>query len=189
MSRSRTNNGEPGGGVQMRMRGGTSIQASNDPLYVIDGVPLQNETTVAGAATPGVNAALNRNPLNSINPNDIESMTVLKDASATAIYGSRGANGVVLIQTKRGSRGVSGMDYDTYVAAASAARISIISPAISSAPSSRRRSRSTNSRPARPPSTARRTPTGSARSSAPATRTATTWPSPAARSRRTTAHR
>jgi TonB-dependent starch-binding outer membrane protein SusC len=117
-----TNNGEPGAGAQVRIRGGTSIQASNDPLYVIDGVPLQNETTVASAATPGVNAALNRNPLNSINPNDIESMTVLKDASATAIYGSRGANGVVLIQTKRGSRGVSGLDYDTYVAAASAAR-------------------------------------------------------------------
>jgi iron complex outermembrane receptor protein len=116
-----TNNGEPGSGVQIRVRGGTSIQASNDPLYVIDGVPLQNETTVAGAGTPGVNAALNRNPLNSINPNDIESMTVLKDASATAIYGSRGANGVVLIQTKRGSRGVSGLDYDTYVAAASPA--------------------------------------------------------------------
>jgi iron complex outermembrane receptor protein len=72
--------------------------------------------------TPGVNAALNRNPLNSINPNDIESMTVLKDASATAIYGSRGANGVVLIQTKRGSRGVSGLDYDTYVAASTPAR-------------------------------------------------------------------
>ncbi|CAN5838920.1 TonB-dependent receptor [soil metagenome] len=117
-----TNNGEPGGGTQVRIRGGTSISASNDPLYVVDGVPLQNESTVAGAATPGVNAALNRNPLNSINPNDIESMTVLKDAAATAIYGSRGANGVVLIQTKRGSRGTSSLDYDTYVAASTAAR-------------------------------------------------------------------
>ena len=99
-----TNNGEPGGGVQVRIRGGTSISASNDPLYVIDGVPLQNEAPVAGAMINGVNAALPRNPLNSINPNDIESITVLKDASATAIYGSRGANGVVLIQTKRGAR-------------------------------------------------------------------------------------
>ncbi len=117
-----TNNGEPGAGSQIRIRGGTSITASNDPLYVVDGVPLQNEGTVAGAATPGVNAQLGRNPLNAINPNDIESMTVLKDASATAIYGSRGANGVVLIQTKRGSRGNSAMDYDTYVAAASPAR-------------------------------------------------------------------
>ncbi len=117
-----TNNGEPGGGTQVRVRGGTSISASNDPLYVVDGVPLQNESTVAGAATPGVNAALNRNPLNSINPNDIESMTVLKDAAATAIYGSRGANGVVLIQTKRGSRGTGALDYDTYIAASTAAR-------------------------------------------------------------------
>ncbi len=117
-----TNNGEPGGGTQVRVRGGTSISASNDPLYVVDGVPLQNESTVAGARTPGVNSALNRNPLNSINPNDIESMTVLKDAAATAIYGSRGANGVVLIQTKRGSRGTGSLDYDTYIAASSAAR-------------------------------------------------------------------
>jgi len=117
-----TNNGEPGGGIQVRIRGGTSITASNDPLYVIDGVPLQNESPVAGAMINGVNAALPRNPLNSINPNDIESITVLKDASATAIYGSRGANGVVLVQTKRGGRGNSTLEYDTYIAAANAAR-------------------------------------------------------------------
>ena len=117
-----TNNGEPGGGVQVRIRGGTSITASNDPLYVVDGVPLQNEATVAGASINGVNAALARNPLNSINPNDIESITVLKDASATAIYGSRGANGVVLVQTKRGARGNSSLEYDTYVAGSTAAR-------------------------------------------------------------------
>jgi iron complex outermembrane receptor protein len=116
------NSGEPGGGIQVRIRGGTSIQASNTPLYVIDGVPLQDESTVAGASINGVNAALPRNPLNSINPNDIESITVLKDASATAIYGSRGANGVVLVQTKRGARGSSTLEYDTYVAAATAAR-------------------------------------------------------------------
>ena len=116
------NSGEPGGGAQIRVRGGTSIQASNTPLYVVDGVPLQNEAISAGAAINGVNAALPRNPLNSINPNDIESMTVLKDASATAIYGSRGANGVVLIQTKRGARGASSLEYDTYVAASTAAR-------------------------------------------------------------------
>ena len=117
-----TNNGEPGGGVQMRIRGGTSIQASNDPLYVIDGVPLQNENTVADARIEGVNGALPRNPLNSINPNDIETITVLKDASATAIYGSRGANGVVLITTKHGRPNASGLEYDTYVAAATEAR-------------------------------------------------------------------
>jgi TonB-dependent starch-binding outer membrane protein SusC len=113
-----TNNGEPGGGAQIRVRGGTSITASNDPLYVVDGVPLQSDNPVAGAAINGVNSALGRNPLNSLNPSDIETITVLKDAAATAIYGSRGANGVVLIQTKKGRRGTSQMDYDVYVAAA-----------------------------------------------------------------------
>ncbi|HET7187411.1 MAG TPA: SusC/RagA family TonB-linked outer membrane protein [Gemmatimonadaceae bacterium] len=114
-----TNNGEPGGGAQIRIRGGTSISASNDPLYVVDGIPLQNESTVAGAYGLEFNAALPRSPLNTINPNDIESITVLKDASATAIYGSRGANGVILIQTRRGLSGRPSIDYDVYVAAAS----------------------------------------------------------------------
>jgi TonB-linked SusC/RagA family outer membrane protein len=117
-----TNNGEPGGGAQIRIRGGTSITASNDPLYVVDGIPLQNESTVPGAFNPGINPALPRSPLNTINPNDIESITVLKDASATAIYGSRGANGVILIQTRRGLSGRPSIDYDVYVAAASPAR-------------------------------------------------------------------
>jgi iron complex outermembrane receptor protein len=113
------NNGEPGGGVQIRVRGGTSLSASNDPLYVIDGVPLQNEVTVAGAReVGGVRPALARSPLNTLNPNDIESITVLKDASATAIYGSRGANGVILITTKRGATGGTILEYDTYVSAA-----------------------------------------------------------------------
>lgn len=91
-------NNEPGGGITVRIRGGTSTGldiAPNDPLYVVDGVPLQ----VGGGATAG------RNPLNFINPQDIESITVLKDASSTAIYGSRGANGVVLITTKSGATG------------------------------------------------------------------------------------
>lgn len=119
-----TNNGEPGSGVQIRVRGGTSLSASNTPLYVVDGVPLQNEDVVARAASVGgIDAALSRSPLNTINPSDIESITVLKDASATAIYGSRGANGVVLIETKRGLRGGnSQMEYDTYIAAGNAAR-------------------------------------------------------------------
>jgi iron complex outermembrane receptor protein len=113
------NSGEPGSGVQIRIRGGTSISASNEPLYVIDGVPLQNEETAPGAAGIGsINPQLGRNPLNSINPNDIESMTVLKDAAATAIYGSRGANGVVLITTKRGVRGGGEMEIESYVSAA-----------------------------------------------------------------------
>lgn len=89
---------EPGQGITVRVRGGTSAQgfgASNDPLYVIDGVPLE----VGGGASAG------RNPLNFLNPNDIESITVLKDASSTAIYGNRGANGVVMITTKSGRTG------------------------------------------------------------------------------------
>ncbi len=88
-------NNEPGGGISLRIRGGTSVNASNEPLFVVDGVPL----TVGGGASAG------RNPLNFLNPNDIESITVLKDASSTAIYGSRGANGVVIITTKSGSSG------------------------------------------------------------------------------------
>jgi TonB-dependent starch-binding outer membrane protein SusC len=85
--------GEPGGLVEIRIRGGTSVTASNQPLFVLDGVPLP----VGGGLSAG------RNPLNFLNPEDIESITVLKDASAAAIYGSRGANGVILVQTRRGS--------------------------------------------------------------------------------------
>lgn len=115
-----SNNGEPGANAQIRVRGGTSISASNEPLYVIDGVPLQNDNAVASGL--GVaSSPINRSPLNSLNPSDIASITVLKDASATAIYGSRGANGVVLIETKRGSAGQSLFEYDGYVAGASAA--------------------------------------------------------------------
>ena len=97
-----SNNGAPGSGSTIRIRGGTSINASNDPLIVIDGVPLDNGG-VAGAA----------NPLNLINPNDIESFVVLKDASATAIYGSRGANGVILITTKKGKGNKINVNFTT----------------------------------------------------------------------------
>ena len=107
-------NGEPGANTQVRIRGGTSISAGNDPLYVIDGVPVQNDAVSPGAPGVGFNSALDRNPLNSIDPNDIQSVTILKDASATAIYGSRGANGVILITTKRGNRQAS-IEYDTYI--------------------------------------------------------------------------
>ncbi|MEJ2502946.1 MAG: SusC/RagA family TonB-linked outer membrane protein, partial [Gemmatimonadota bacterium] len=90
--------GEPGGGIAVRIRGGTSINASNEPLFVVDGMPL----SVGGGISAG------RNPLNFLNPNDIASMTVLKDASATAIYGSQGANGVVLIETYSGRDAAQG---------------------------------------------------------------------------------
>ncbi|HCT30069.1 MAG TPA: SusC/RagA family protein [Bacteroidales bacterium] len=85
------NDGAPGAGATIRIRGGSSINASNDPLIVIDGFPVDNKS-ISGI----------RNPLSAINPNDIESFTVLKDASATAIYGSRASNGVIIITTKKG---------------------------------------------------------------------------------------
>jgi TonB-linked outer membrane protein, SusC/RagA family len=87
--------GEPGGGISIRIRGGSSVTSSNEPLFVVDGVPL----VVGGGLSSG------RDPLNFLNPNDIASITVLKDASATAIYGSRGSNGVIMIETKRGTQG------------------------------------------------------------------------------------
>ena len=89
-----SNNGAPGSGSTIRIRGGTSLNASNDPLIVVDGVPLDNNS-ISGIS----------DPLAMFNPNDIENMVVLKDASAAAIYGSRGANGVILITTKKGAEG------------------------------------------------------------------------------------
>ena len=88
--------GTPGGGATIRIRGGSSLNASNDPLIVIDGLAMDNQG-IKGAA----------NPLSMVNPNDIESFTVLKDASATAIYGSRGSNGVIIITTKKGRSGMA----------------------------------------------------------------------------------
>ena len=89
-----SNDGTPGGGATIRVRGGSSLSASNDPLIVIDGLAMDNEG-IPGAA----------NPLSMVNPNDIETFTVLKDASATAIYGSRASNGVIIITTKKGAAG------------------------------------------------------------------------------------
>ena len=89
-----TNGGNPTGGGTIRIRGGSSLSASNDPLIVIDGVPMTNQTQGG-----------DMNALTMINPNDIESMTVLKDASATAIYGSRASNGVIIVTTKKGKAG------------------------------------------------------------------------------------
>nr|WP_295934369.1 TonB-dependent receptor [uncultured Dyadobacter sp.] len=100
----------PGGGITIRVRGGNSISASNDPLYVIDGFPVTSPDPASGAN----NSVAYVNPLAAINPNDIESIEILKDASATAIYGSRGANGVVLVTTKRGKEGQANVDFDMY---------------------------------------------------------------------------
>jgi TonB-dependent starch-binding outer membrane protein SusC len=117
------NNGEPGAGAQVRVRGGTSISASNEPLYVVDGVIINNEPTEAAGFGVGGDPPLARSPLNLINPSDIASITVLKDAAATAIYGSRAANGVILIETKKaGSGGGATIEYDGYLSMASPSR-------------------------------------------------------------------
>lgn len=101
-----SNSGEPGAGMRVRVRGSKSISAGNSPLYVIDGVPINNTNmTPGGADAGGVSSSSDTNPLAMLNPQDIESIEVLKDASATAIYGSQGSNGVVLIETKTGSSG------------------------------------------------------------------------------------
>lgn len=99
--------GAPGLAPTIKVRGASSINAGTTPLYVIDGIPLEDNTT--NSTDTGISSAsnlsFNRNPLNSINPNDIESIDILKDASSAAIYGSRGANGVVIITTKQGKAG------------------------------------------------------------------------------------
>ena len=97
--------GEPGAGINIQIRGSTSIRSGNNPLYVIDGVPLDGGDISSGGQDFGGGSTSSRNPLNFLNPNDIENITVLKDASSAAIYGARGANGVVLITTKRGKAG------------------------------------------------------------------------------------
>jgi TonB-linked SusC/RagA family outer membrane protein len=97
-----TNSGMPGAGSQILIRGGASLQGSNQPLIVIDGVPLSNDA-IAGAA----------NPLDLINPNDIASFSILKDASAAAIYGNRASNGVIIITTKKGQAGKPKINFST----------------------------------------------------------------------------
>ena len=95
-----SSDGAPGGDTFIRIRGATSVNASNEPLFVIDGIPISNDGNTA-----------QRNPLSFINPDDIENITVLKDASATAIYGSRGANGVVIVETKTAAEGEASVTY------------------------------------------------------------------------------
>ncbi len=113
-----SNGGAPGSGSVIRIRGGASLNASNDPLIVIDGMPIEN-ASISGIA----------NPLSLINPNDIETFTVLKDASATAIYGSRASNGVILITTKKGRKGKPVINFNTQVSAGEIAKeVSVLSP-------------------------------------------------------------
>ncbi|SIT94025.1 SusC/RagA family TonB-linked outer membrane protein [Pontibacter indicus] len=111
--------GTPGGGIFVRIRGNTSINASNEPLYVVDGVFINNQS-LSGLSLGGQTT----NPLADLNPADIESIEILKDANATAIYGARGANGVVLITTKRGKTNAgTRINFQTYAGIAKAPKI------------------------------------------------------------------
>lgn len=103
--------GDPNAKSSVTIRGFSSVRAGADPLYVIDGVPLSSGDSSSGRADLGFGAGGSGNPMNFINPSDIESIDVLKDASATAIYGSRGANGVILITTKKGRKGLGQLSF------------------------------------------------------------------------------
>ena len=119
------NTGVPGGNFQVRVRGTNSLSNGNDPLYIVDGVPFTatsmsfRETSGNILGNPNPQASQGSSPLNSINPSDIESIEVLKDADATAIYGSRGSNGVILITTKKGMIGKTKIDLNFYSGTAS----------------------------------------------------------------------
>ena len=106
---------EPGGGITIQVRGAGSVNAESGPLYVVDGLPIETSNVVSGSGNgmPGMRVA--RSPISNINPADIESIEILKDASATAIYGARGANGVVLVTTKKGASGKMKVNYSGFV--------------------------------------------------------------------------
>ncbi len=117
--------GQPGAPAAIRIRGGNSVNASNNPLYVIDGFLFFSDNSSTKVGFGGIEGEFN--PLNLLNPSDIESIEVLKDVSATAIYGSRGSNGVILITTKRGRKGQSSVDYQfSYGAANSVKKLDIL---------------------------------------------------------------
>lgn len=114
-----SNSGEPGSGMRMRVRGAKSLSASSEPLIVLDGVPISDVNMTPGGAGGASNSS---NPLAMINPQDIESMEVLKGTSATSIYGSQGSNGVILIETKSGSGGALQVDYSGEASSGSPAK-------------------------------------------------------------------
>ena len=107
------NSGQPGASTTVRIRGNSSIRTGNQPLYVVDGVQLTGNSTKPGGLTGELGTGAEVNPLSYLNAHDIESMQILKDASATAIYGSRGANGVIIITTKKGRKGTPTLDFNT----------------------------------------------------------------------------
>ena len=105
-----TTSGQPGASSIIRIRGGNSITGGNEPLYVIDGFIVYNDPASTRTGARGTDASLD--PLAFLNPSDIESIEILKDVSATAIYGTRGANGVIIITTKKGSHGRNNISYN-----------------------------------------------------------------------------
>ena len=117
-----TNSGAPGAATTIRIRGNSSIRSGNNPLFVVDGIPLDGRLARPGFSPLGLGVTPESNPLYFFNSADISGMEVLKDASATAIYGSRGANGVIMITTKQGSSGAAKVDVSSSVAVSSIAR-------------------------------------------------------------------
>ncbi|KDN55622.1 TonB-denpendent receptor [Flavobacterium seoulense] len=114
--------GEPGAGVNVTIRGVGSIRSGSTPLFVVDGLPLSNDDVSPTGTNVGFGASAAKNPLNFLNTSDIESITVLKDASAAAIYGARGSNGVVLVTTKKGAKGEGTLTFDSYLGVAKVAK-------------------------------------------------------------------
>jgi TonB-dependent starch-binding outer membrane protein SusC len=112
------NSGAPGGGINVRVRGTSSVRSGNNPLFVVDGVPLSGDDVSGGGDDAGLGRSAPKNPLNFLSNDDIEKIDILKDASATAIYGARGANGVILITTKRG-KGKGTLTYNYSLGASS----------------------------------------------------------------------
>ena len=118
------NSGQPGSSVSVRIRGVNTITGSSEPLYIIDGVPISGDSNNVGTSGRSIadngigegTGSTGVSPLAALNPSDIESVNILKDASATAIYGSRGSNGVVIITTKKGKKGKSTLSYSTFIA-------------------------------------------------------------------------
>ena len=110
-----TASSEPGGAISIRIRGSSSITGNSEPLYVIDGFPIENDIEGSSVGNGGRDRTTPANPLVTLNPGDIESISILKDASSTAIYGARGANGVVIITTKQGRGTKPQFGLDTYV--------------------------------------------------------------------------
>lgn len=116
------NDGAPGAGISLRIRGSNSVLGGTEPLYVIDGVPYNNTNSGSTPESAGDDEKQSLNALGFIDPNDIESIDILKDASATAIYGSRGANGVVLITTRKGRAGKDRVELTTNIGTAEVSR-------------------------------------------------------------------